>query len=196
MYGEFMTNLAIDAKSTALVLIDLQHGIVGMPLSPHAGADLVKRAASLAEAFREKGGTVAYVRVEIGEVLRHQVDAPMFDPSAPPPPPIASQLVPESGYQAGDLLIVKRQWGAFYGTDLDQQLRRRGIRTIVIGGIATNFGVESTARAAFDRGYALIFVEDAMASFSAEMHDFAVQHIFKRMGRVRTSVEVLESLGQ
>jgi nicotinamidase-related amidase len=196
MYGEFMTNLAIDAKSTALVLIDLQHGIVGRQLSPHAGADLVKRAASLAEAFREKGGTVAYVRVEIGEVLRPQVDAPMFDPNAPPPPPIASQLVPESGYQAGDLLIVKRQWGAFYGTDLDQQLRRRGIRTIVIGGIATNFGVESTARAAFDCGYALIFVEDAMASFSAEVHGFAVQHIFPRMGRVRTSGEVLEALGQ
>ena len=192
-----MTNLAIDAKSTALILIDLQHGIVGRPqLSPHAGADLVKRAASLAEAFREKGGTVAYVRVEIGEVLRPQVDAPMFDPSAPPPPPIASQLVPESGYQEGDLLIVKRQWGAFYGTDLDQQLRRRGIRTIVIGGIATNFGVESTARAAFDRGYALIFVEDAMTSMCAEAHGFAVQHIFPRMGRVRTSGEVLEALAQ
>lgn len=192
-----MPHLAIDTKSTALVLIDLQHGIVGRPqLAPHTGADLVKRAASLADAFREKCGTVTYVRVEIDEVLRPQVDAPMYDPSAPPPPPIASQLVPESGYQAGDLLIVKRQWGAFYGTDLDQQLRRRGIRTIVIGGIATNFGVESTARAAFDRGYALIFVEDAMTSFSAEVHDFAVKHIFSRMGRVRTSDEVLEALGQ
>jgi nicotinamidase-related amidase len=191
-----MTNLTIDLKSTVLVLIDLQHGTVGRQLAPHSGADLVKRAAALAAAFREKGGTVVYVRVEVGDVLRPPVDAPMFDPNAPPPPPIASQLVPESGYQAGDLLVTKRQWGAFYGTDLDQQLRRRGIRTIILGGIATNIGVESTARAAHDRGYALIFVEDAMSSLSAETHGFAVEHIFPRMGRVRKTDEVLEALAQ
>ena len=45
---------------------------------------------------------------------------------------------------AGDIVITKRQWGAFHGTELDLQLRRRGIRGIVLGGIATNFGVEFT----------------------------------------------------
>jgi nicotinamidase-related amidase len=85
------------------------------------------------------------------------------------------------------VLITKRQWGAFYGTDLDQQLRRRGIKTLVMSGIATNFGVESTARAAFDRGYELVFVEDAMSSLAADPHDFAIKELFPRMGRVRST---------
>jgi len=189
-----MTSLEFDPKSTALVLIDLQHGIVGRPLAPHSAADAIARAAELAAALRAKGGTVAYVRVDVAQVLHLPVDAPTRDPSAPPPPAIASEIVPESGYQPADLLITKRQWGAFYGTELDQQLRRRRIRTIVLGGVATNFGVESTARAAFDRGYELIFVEDAMSSVSAMAHEFAVQHIFPRMGRVRKTEQVLEAL--
>jgi nicotinamidase-related amidase len=189
-----MTSLEFDPKSTALVLIDLQHGIVGRPLAPHSAADAIARAAELAAALRAKGGTVAYVRVDVAQVLHLPVDAPTRDPSAPPPPAIASEIVPESGYQPADLLITKRQWGAFYGTELDQQLRRRRIRTIVLGGVATNFGVESTARAAFDRGYELIFVEDAMSSVSAAAHEFAVQSIFPRMGRVRKTEQVLEAL--
>lgn len=189
-----MTSLQFDPKSTALVLIDLQHGIVGRPLAPHSAADVIARAAQLAAALRAKGGTVAYVRVDVAQVLHLPVDAPTRDPSAPPPPAIASEIVPESGYQPTDLLITKRQWGAFYGTELDQQLRRRRIRTIVLGGVATNFGVESTARAAFDRGYELIFVDDAMSSVSATAHEFAVQNIFPRMGRVRKTEQVLEAL--
>jgi nicotinamidase-related amidase len=189
-----MTSLQFDPKSTALVLIDLQHGIAGRPLAPHSAADAIARAAQLADALRAKGGTVAYVRVDMAQVLHLPVDAPTRDPSAPPPPAIASEIVPESGYQPTDLLITKRQWGAFYGTELDQQLRRRRIRTIVLGGIATNFGVESTARAAFDRGYELIFVDDAMSSVSATAHEFAVQNIFPRMGRVRKTEQVLEAL--
>jgi nicotinamidase-related amidase len=118
----------------------------------------------------------------------------MRDPNAPPPPAIASELVAELDRQPADLVITKRQWGAFYGTELDQQLRRRGIQTIVIGGIATNFGVESTARAAFDRGYELVFVEDAMTTLSAEAHKFAIEAIFPRMGRVRTTDAVLQAL--
>ena len=122
-------------------------------------------------------------------------DMTIRDPNAPAPPPEATQIVPESGFQSGDLLITKRQWGAFYDTGLEQQLRRRGITTIVLGGIATNFGVESTGRAALDQGYALVFAEDAMTTMSAEMHEFAVTQIFPRMGRVRKTAEIKEALG-
>ncbi|HMF77263.1 MAG TPA: isochorismatase family protein [Bryobacteraceae bacterium] len=188
--------ISIDPKTTALVLIDLQHATVGMPLVPHSGTDVARRGARLATAFRGQKAPVVFVRAEISEFLRLPVDAPIRHPNAPPPPPIASQLVPEADYQTGDLLVTKRSWGAFYSTELDQQLRRRGIRTIVLGGIATNFGVESTARAAFDRGYEVIFAEDAMTSISAEAHGFAVQNIFPRMGRVRKTEELLEALAQ
>ncbi|MES2219753.1 MAG: hydrolase [Acidobacteriota bacterium] len=184
----------LDAKSTALVLIDLQNGIMGRTLAPHAAKDVIARAAKLAEAVRSKSGTAVYVRVDVSDMLHLPVDAPSRDPNAPPPPPTASELVAECGYQTGDLLITKRQWGAFYGTGLEQQLRRRGVRTIVIGGVATNFGVESTARVAYDRGFELVFVEDAMSSMSEEMHRFAVQSIFPRMGRVRSTEDVILAL--
>ena len=93
-----------------------------------------------------------------------------------------------------DVLILKRHWGAFYGTELDLQLRRRHIETIVIGGIATNFGVESTARSAYELGYHLIFAEDAMASFNQTNHNFATENIFPRLGRVRSTVEIVRAL--
>ena len=186
-----MAAVQLDPKSTALVLIDLQNGIMGRTLAPHAASDVVKRAAKLADAVRSKGGTVVYVRVDVSDTLHLPVDAPTRDPNAPS----AAELVADCGYQAGDLLITKRQWGAFYGTGLDQQLRRRGVRTIVMGGVATNFGVESTARVAYDRGFELVFVEDAMSSMSEELHRFAVQSIFPRMGRVRSAEEVIQALG-
>jgi nicotinamidase-related amidase len=189
-----MTSLPFDPKSTALVLIDLQNGIMGRTLAPYSSSDVVGRGAQLAAALRARGGTVVYVRVDMADMLHLPVDAPTWNPNAPPPPAVASELVPDSGYQAGDLVITKRHWGAFYGTELDQQLRRRRIRTIILGGVATNFGVESTARAAHDRGYELIFVEDAMSSLSAEVHGFVIENIFPRMGRVRNMEQVLTEL--
>jgi nicotinamidase-related amidase len=187
-------SVQFDPRTTALVLIDLQNGIMGITLAPHSSAEVIARSAQLAAALRAKGGTIVYIRVDMNDIRHLPVDAPALDPNAPPPPAIASELVPESGYEKGDLLITKRQWGVFYGTELDQQLRRRNIRTILLGGVATNFGVESTARAAHDRGYELIFVQDAMSSLSAELHAFPIQHIFPRMGRVRTIEEVLAAL--
>ena len=186
-------SLTLDPKSTALVLIDLQKAIVSRQLAPHDASDVVARSAALAEAVRASGGTAVYVHVLVTDVLSLPVDR--ANPRPPGPfPPEASELVPEAGFRDGDVLITKRQWGAFYGTNLEQQLRRRGIRTIIMAGVATNMGVESTARAAQDQGYELVFAEDAMSSMSAEFHQFAVQNIFPMMGRVRSSAEIIEAL--
>jgi nicotinamidase-related amidase len=185
-------DLVLDPKTTALVLIDLQQGIVAREADPHSSADVVKRSVELANAFRRGTGMVVLVRVLFNEVLLHPVDQ-SFPRGTPPPN--AMEFVPEVGVQPSDVVIEKRQWGAFYGTQLDQVLRRRGIKTIVIGGIATNIGVESTAREAFDRGYQMVFAEDAMSSIGAEAHEFAVKTIFPLMGRVRSVDEIVKALG-
>jgi nicotinamidase-related amidase len=186
-------SLTLDPKSTALVLIDLQKAIVSRPLAPHEASDVVARSAKLAEAVRASGGTAVYVHVLVTDVLSLPADRANPRPTGPIPPE-ASELVPEAGFREGDVLITKRQWGAFYGTNLDQQLRRRGIRTLIMAGIATNMGVESTARAAHDQGYELVFAEDAMTSLNAEFHQFAVQNLFPMMGRVRSSDEIIQAL--
>ncbi|MEX3824911.1 isochorismatase family protein, partial [Paraburkholderia sp. BR14262] len=125
------------------------------------------------------------------ELLALPADAPGRTPDTPPAPAEASELVPEIGAQPEDVIVAKRQWGAFYGTNLEQQLRRRGIDTIVIGGIATNFGVESTARAAFDLGFKLVFVEDATSGLNEEMHHFSFEKLFRHMGHVRSTQETI-----
>jgi nicotinamidase-related amidase len=183
----------LDAKSTALVSIDLQYSNVARKLAPHTAGEVVENSAMLAQAVREKGGTVVFVRVLVNEIPQLPADAP-FPRGNGTTPPNASELVPEAGGQPGDVVVTKRQWGAFYGTDLELQLQRRGIRTIILGGIATNIGVESTARSAFDRGYELVFAEDAMTSTGAEAHDFSVQQLFPRMGRVRSAEQIAASL--
>lgn len=191
-----MMDLKLDPATTALVLIDLQKGIVSRDTKPHASKDVVARCSELAARFRSSGRPVVLVHVAFSED-----DGDRLKPPADGAPPVTlpiprefSELVPDVNQSPGDIDIVKKQWGAFYGTQLDLQLRRRGIRTIVIGGIATNFGVESTARDAWERDYALVFVEDAMASFSEEWHRFSVDNIFPRLGRIRSTAEVLASL--
>ncbi|MGJ7567473.1 isochorismatase family protein [Variovorax sp. GB1R11] len=190
-----MQPLDLNPRQTALISIDLQRSNVGRELAPHSAADVVQRSRRIADELRAAGGTVVWVRVDVTALLSLPADASIGrPPGSPVPPPEFSELVPELQVQDADVRITKRQWGAFYGTDLDQQLRRRGIRTLVMSGIATNFGVESTARAAFDRGYELVFVEDAMTSLAAEPHEFANRHVFPRMGRVRSTDVLLAAL--
>jgi nicotinamidase-related amidase len=187
--------LALDPATTALIVIDLQRGIVARQAAPHSASEVVERCVKLAEAFRSRNAQVILVHVAFSDDDRDRLK-PDADSPAPSGPvaPDWSELVPEIGPRPGDIVITKRQWGAFYGTPLELQLRRRGIRTIVFGGIATNFGVESTARDAYERGFAQVFVEDAMSGLTAGAHEFAITTIFPRMGRVRSTEDVLAAI--
>jgi len=190
-----MKSTLIDGAKTALVVIDLQKGIVGRQTAPHAADGVVKNAAAIAAAFRKNGMPVFLVRVAFSpdgkDMLRPLVDAPW---PAQSPPPDWTEIVPEMGPKPGDFVITKHQWGAFYGTELELALRRRGITTIVLCGIATNIGVESTARFAFEYGFDQIFAEDAMSALSADEHTLTVTKIFPRIGLVRTTNEIMAGL--
>jgi nicotinamidase-related amidase len=188
--------ILLGVNKTALVLIDLQKGITSSQTSPYASDVIVENAARIAARFRELKALVVLVRVAFskdgGDRLSPKVDSPMTSPGARPEG--WDEIDPRIGVCESDLVIIKKQWGAFYGTELDLQLRRRGITTIVIGGIATNYGVESTARDAYERGYQLIFVEDAMGSMKIDLHQFAITHIFPRIGLIRRTEDILKAM--
>ncbi|GBQ88636.1 isochorismatase hydrolase [Acetobacter nitrogenifigens DSM 23921 = NBRC 105050] len=181
--------ISLPASTTALVLIDLQKGIMSYQLEPHASDAILSRSKLLAQRFRAAGAPVVLVNVAFAADFADAVKTPVDRSLAPPTdsrPANWSELCDDLA-EPSDLRVTKRQWGAFYGTELDLQLRRRGVRTIVLGGVATNMGVESTARAAHEHGYGVVVAEDVTSSLSKDMHDFAFEKIFPMLGRVTTS---------
>ncbi len=191
-----MTVPGLVPAKTALVVIDLQKGIAAFPTQPYPSAQVVRNTVRIAEAVRAGGGFVVFVRVtgsaDGRDMLTPDCDAPMG--AGVTRTSDWADLLPELGVTEGDHILTKRQWGAFYGTDLDLQLRRRGLDRIILTGIATCFGVESTARAAYELGYAQVFAEDAMTSLTAEGHTHTVSHIFPRLGRVRSTTDIVAAL--
>jgi nicotinamidase-related amidase len=191
-----MSELSIEKSKTAFVVIDLQKGIVTRPLVPFDSVTVIKNAAMIADAFRKNDMPVFFVRVmpsPDGKDMLH----PIADAASQWTKPVApdwADIVPELGPKPNDFLVTKRQWGAFYGTELDLELRRRGITTIVLCGVMTNIGVESTARFAYEYGYNQIFAEDAMAAMTAEEHAFSMEKIFPRIGTVRKTTDILAVL--
>jgi len=175
---------------TALIVIDLQKWI-GTNYAPHSAEEVVSRAASMVQVFREAGAFVGLVRVSTKDFK--DMPRPLLDQSPPALNlmPGWDEIVPEIGVTDTDHLITKRQWGAFYGTDLDQQLRRRGITTIVLCGISSGIGVDTTAREAFADGYQVIFAIDAMTGFTEAEHEHVSKIIFPRIGRIRTTENIL-----
>jgi nicotinamidase-related amidase len=174
-----MTDETLDTVHTALILVDLQVRIVGRQLAPRGGAEVVWQSMHLADGVRDKGGLVVVVQSERPGAL-HQ--------------PPGNELVGEIAPKADDLLITKHTWGAFHETGLHDNLRERKISTVVIAGLVTNFGVESTARAADEHGYQVVLVEDAMASMDAESHAFAISKIFPHLGTVCSTDDLLSRL--
>jgi nicotinamidase-related amidase len=189
--------LALDPRTTALVLIDVQKGILSQPLAPHSAAQIVQNAARLGLHFDEVGAFVVLVHVEFSgnaiDRLNLPVDAPSSTAQAAPPADWA-EFAPEIGSLRAGVVIKKRQWGAFYGTELDLQLRRRGVATIVLAGIATNFGIEQTAREAWQHNYSVVVAEDAVTSLSEDLHKFSVDKILPRIARVRSTAEIVGAL--
>lgn len=181
-----------DPRSTALILIDLQDGIVAGDKGPHSADAVVAAGKTLAARFREAGAPVVLVHVGVTPETMPSLNVDQPRLPAEGTPPAFSALV-DGLRQEGDLVVLKHHWGAFTGTDLDLLLRRRGVKTVVIAGIATNFGVESTARVAWELSYDVVIVEDASTSRSAELHDFAIREILPQIARVVTMEAV--SLG-
>jgi nicotinamidase-related amidase len=194
---EVAVALTIEPRRTTIVVIDLQKGIAGIPGgAPHTKPDVIANAARLLAAARAAGAQPILVHVggapDGADRVHTPTDQAMRSLGALPPD--WSELIPELDRQPSDIVILKRQWGAFYGTDLDLQLRRRGLTMIILCGIATEFGVESTARDAYERGYELVFAEDAMTGISAESHANSVERIFPRLGRVRSTGQIIAAL--
>jgi nicotinamidase-related amidase len=191
-----MTSISILPTSTALVLIDLQTGILSIPTEPIPVNTVISNARKLVDACRASDILVIYVRVAFSPDKRNALkpDADEPAPSFTNLPSNWSDIVKELDVKENDLLITKRQWGAFYGTELDLELRRRGVSTLILGGVSTNFGVESTARDAYERGFNLIFASDAMSSRAASDHEFPLKRIFPRIGKVRTTSEILSTI--
>jgi nicotinamidase-related amidase len=169
----------------ALITIDLQKGIVGMP-SVHPITEIMDRSARLARAFRARGFPVVLVNVSGMAPGRSDAGRPNFSFPAD-----WTELVPELAQEAGDHTVTKQRWGAFLGTDLDDYLRRRGVTQVVLTGVATSIGVESTARSAHDLGYNVTLVLDAMTDRDAEAHRHSVEKIFPRLGETASTDEVL-----
>ncbi|GGX74322.1 hydrolase [Streptomyces anandii] len=191
-----MAVTALDPR-TALVAIDLQAGIVGAPTAPYSGTEVVSRTAELADAFRARDLPVVLVRVsfapDFGDVPPGRTEAPRSGGGRPEGWDV---IVPELAGHAGDITVTKHNWGAFHGTDLDVQLRRRGVTQIVLTGIATSIGVESTARAAYEHGYHVTLATDAMSDLDAEGHRGSVARVFPRLGETGTTAEILELLAK
>lgn len=184
----------LKVEKTALIVIDLQNGIVNRQTAPYTSVQVIQNASRLANEFTEKGAFVVLVRVSSvdgKDMLKPSIDSqvnPVQFPNG------WDTLVPELANIKNAHVVTKRQWGAFYGTDLDLQLRRRGIDTIVLCGISTAIGVDTTAREAYQHGYHQIFVEDAMTASTKEEHDYVCKYIFPKIGKIRTSEEVALAL--
>jgi nicotinamidase-related amidase len=176
--------------NTALIVIDLQKGIVSLPTA-HETSGVIAQAQKLLAAFRRHKLPVVLVNVDRGAPGRTERTFSIKDM-----PPDWADLIPELDRQAGDIAVTKRSWGAFATTDLDAQLKARGVTQVVVCGVATGSGVEATARQAYEGGYNVTLAIDAMTDMRAEAHSYSITNVFPRLGETGTTQDIVALLAR
>lgn len=171
--------------NTALIVVDLQRGVINLPLI-HPVAGVVERNVALLDAFRGRGLPVVLVNVAGGAPGRTEQP-----PRMTTLPEGFTELIPELNRQPGDILVTKRSWGAFATTDLEARLRARGVTQVVVTGVATGTGVEATARQAYEQGFNVTLAVDAMTDRRPEAHRYSLEHVFPRLGETGTAADVI-----
>ena len=188
--------LEFEAQRTALIVVDLQNFTLAMNTVPIPAAEVLANSVRLADACRRRNILVVLVRVgHDANKMPHpspRIEAGFSGFQAGPD---AKEIAAALGPQPGDVIVDKYNWGAFHGTNLDAHLRRRGIGTLIVTGLVTNIGVDTTMREAQAHGYDQVLVSDAVAAMSQEEHDHVLKYIAPRLSLVRTTEEVLAALG-
>ena len=174
---------------TALIVVDLQKGIVGSP-SIHPIGEIVERSRALIDSFRARRQPVVLVNVDGGAPGRTERPRRHVGPFSDD----FTEFVPELGRQPGDIVVTKRSWGAFATTDLEARLKAIGVTQVVIAGVATGTGVEATARQAYEASMNVTLARDAMTDARAEAHEYSLEHVFPRLGETGTSREIIDLL--
>jgi nicotinamidase-related amidase len=175
-----VTSIQLDA-AVALIAVDLQHVTVSMP-SASDMSSVVMKATQLAAAFRKHGRLVVLTQADLNDPPTGRTA--VSDGHRPTASAAELELIPELDRAAGDVVISKRGWSAFAGTGLDDLLRERQITQVVLVGLATNYGIESTARHAYDLGYNVIIVSDAINNPNVEGHEHAMTRVLPALAQV------------
>jgi nicotinamidase-related amidase len=175
----------------ALIVVDLQKGLLGAPMKPYPVDQVVRESARLAKAFRAHGLPVALVNVQGAAPGRTEAGQ-----HGGQRPADWSDLAEELDVQPGDIRVTKHRWNAFHETPLHAELTRRGTTQVIVTGVATSVGVESTARAAHDLGYHVVLATDAITDIDATAHANSIEHIFPKLGETTSVEQILDLLGR
>jgi nicotinamidase-related amidase len=175
-------------KNVALIVVDLQKGIVSLPLVDQI-APVIERSRALIDAFRQQG--LPIVLVNVAGAAPGRTEQPFQNRAFPDD---WTEIVPELGALEGDLLVTKHSWGAFANTDLEAKLKARGVTQVVVVGVATATGVEATARQAYELGFNVTLAMDAMTDMRAEAQEYSFKYVFPRLGETGSSHDVIVML--
>lgn len=176
------------ARPVALIAVDLQLGILAAA-RPADAARIVAATSALAEACHERGYPVVWVRA-LG-LPPGRTERPMPDDE---PPADFAEFDERLPIGPDDLVIAKRALSAFTVPELEPALASAEVSDVVVTGIATGMGVESTARGAYDAGYSVIVARDAVTDPYAVRGEHSLTHVIPGIGQVGTTAEILSAL--